>query len=170
MSVIFLLIPLSIIIAICFLVAFIWAVRSGQYEDTCTPSMRLLLEDMPEQSPTAHLKAMAERTGLIRKWNLFLEQTPLVLAPVSTELPYTHGFDLESAARTAEVWRQCTTLMAVPVLGLPGMAVPTGLAEGLPVGVQIVGRYQDEWGLLQMANAFEQAIGEMSKPSLAAGA
>jgi len=45
MSVIFLLIPLSIVIALCFLGAFIWAVRSGQYEDTCTPSMRLLLEE-----------------------------------------------------------------------------------------------------------------------------
>ncbi len=45
MIVIFLLIPLSIVIAIGFLVAFIWAVRSGQYEDTCTPSMRLLLEE-----------------------------------------------------------------------------------------------------------------------------
>ncbi len=45
MSVIFLLIPLSIVIAICFLAAFIWAVRSGQYEDTCTPSLRLLLEE-----------------------------------------------------------------------------------------------------------------------------
>jgi cbb3-type cytochrome oxidase maturation protein len=45
MTVIFLLIPLSIVIAICFLGAFIWAVRSGQYEDTCTPSMRLLLEE-----------------------------------------------------------------------------------------------------------------------------
>jgi len=47
MSVIFLLIPLSVIIAACFLGAFIWAVRSGQYEDTCTPSMRLLLEEKP---------------------------------------------------------------------------------------------------------------------------
>lgn len=45
MIVIFLLIPLSVLIAACFLVAFIWAVRSGQYEDTCTPSMRLLLEE-----------------------------------------------------------------------------------------------------------------------------
>ena len=47
MSVIFLLIPLSVLIAACFLGAFIWAVRSGQYEDTCTPSMRLLLEEKP---------------------------------------------------------------------------------------------------------------------------
>ena len=45
MIVILLLIPLSIIIAIGFLAAFIWAVRSGQYEDTCTPSLRLLLEE-----------------------------------------------------------------------------------------------------------------------------
>jgi cbb3-type cytochrome oxidase maturation protein len=45
MSVIFLLIPLSIVIATGFLLAFIWAVRSGQYEDTCTPSLRPLLDD-----------------------------------------------------------------------------------------------------------------------------
>jgi len=45
MSVIFLLIPLSILVAAGFLSAFIWAVRSGQYEDTCTPSMRLLAEE-----------------------------------------------------------------------------------------------------------------------------
>ena len=45
MSVVFLLIPLSIVIAACFLAAFVWAVRSGQYEDTCTPSMRVLLDD-----------------------------------------------------------------------------------------------------------------------------
>ena len=45
MSIILVLIPLSIFFAICFLAAFIWAVRAGQFEDTCTPSMRLLLDD-----------------------------------------------------------------------------------------------------------------------------
>lgn len=50
MIVILLLIPLSILIAIGFLAAFIWAVRSGQYEDTCTPSMRLLMEE--KRGPT----------------------------------------------------------------------------------------------------------------------
>jgi cbb3-type cytochrome oxidase maturation protein len=45
MIVIFFLIPLSILVAACFLALFIWAVRSGQYEDTCTPSMRLLMEE-----------------------------------------------------------------------------------------------------------------------------
>ena len=56
MIVILLLIPLSILIAVGFLAAFIWAVRSGQYEDTCTPSMRVLLEEKSpadtQESPT----------------------------------------------------------------------------------------------------------------------
>jgi len=50
MSIIYALIPLSIFLAACFLGAFIWAVRSGQYEDTCTPSMRLLTEEREAKS------------------------------------------------------------------------------------------------------------------------
>jgi cbb3-type cytochrome oxidase maturation protein len=45
MIVIFLLIPLSIVTASIFLAGFIWAVRSGQFEDTSTPSMRPLMDD-----------------------------------------------------------------------------------------------------------------------------
>ncbi len=41
--------------------------------------------------------------------------------------------------------------------GLPAISVPCGFtADGLPVGVQIVGRHQDEFGVLQLAHAFEQ--------------
>jgi cbb3-type cytochrome oxidase maturation protein len=48
MSAILFLIPISVAIAASFLAAFIWAVRSGQFEDTCTPSMRVLTEDRDE--------------------------------------------------------------------------------------------------------------------------
>ncbi len=48
MSVILLLIPLSLVMAGLFLGAFVWAVREGQYEDTCTPSMRVLADDAAE--------------------------------------------------------------------------------------------------------------------------
>ncbi|MBI5802261.1 MAG: cbb3-type cytochrome oxidase assembly protein CcoS [Verrucomicrobia bacterium] len=51
MSVIFFLIPLSILFATSFLFAFIWSVRSGQYEDTTTPSMRLLLDEKTVTKP-----------------------------------------------------------------------------------------------------------------------
>ena len=42
----------------------------------------------------------------------------------------------------------------------PAASVPAGFtANGLPVGIQIVGRYRDDLGVLQMAHAFEQATG-----------
>ncbi len=47
MSVIIVLIIVSLIVGVVFLAAFIWSVRSGQYEDTLTPAMRMLLEDAP---------------------------------------------------------------------------------------------------------------------------
>jgi cbb3-type cytochrome oxidase maturation protein len=45
MSVILLLIAISLAIALFFLASFIWAVRSGQFDDTCTPSLRMLADD-----------------------------------------------------------------------------------------------------------------------------
>lgn len=51
MSVILILIPLSLVVAALFLGAFIWAVRAGQYEDTCTPSMRVLADDGTVKGP-----------------------------------------------------------------------------------------------------------------------
>ena len=45
MSVIILLIIFSVIVATAFLIAFIWAVRSGQFDDTKSPSVRILFDD-----------------------------------------------------------------------------------------------------------------------------
>ena len=45
MSIIFILIIISLCLALVFLGAFFWAVRSGQYDDSYTPSMRILLDD-----------------------------------------------------------------------------------------------------------------------------
>ncbi len=45
MSAILFLIPLSVAIAAAFLAAFIWSVRAGQFDDTCTPAMRILTEE-----------------------------------------------------------------------------------------------------------------------------
>ncbi len=53
MSVILILICVSLSLALIFLACFIWAVRSGQFEDTCTPSMRILSD---ETKPKTSLK------------------------------------------------------------------------------------------------------------------
>ena len=61
MSVLVLLIFASLAIATAFLVAFIWAVRSGQYEDTATPSMRLLLDESLPKRDKANLSTQPDK-------------------------------------------------------------------------------------------------------------
>ena len=49
MSAIFILIAISLVVAIGFLAAFIWAVRNGQYDDDYTPSVRMLFDEREAQ-------------------------------------------------------------------------------------------------------------------------
>lgn len=57
MSVIYILLSISIIVAIVFFVAFITAVRSGQYDDSYTPSVRMLFEDeLVKEQPKPSIK------------------------------------------------------------------------------------------------------------------
>jgi len=51
MNIIFLLIIVSVLVAIGFLAAFIWAVKSGQYDDDYTPAVRILFDDKPKRNP-----------------------------------------------------------------------------------------------------------------------
>jgi len=54
MSVILIMIVGSFIVASGFLAAFLWSVRSGQYEDKYTPSVRILLDDVPTNNGPSH--------------------------------------------------------------------------------------------------------------------
>ncbi len=63
MSVLFILIPVSLVFATAFLAVFFWAVRSGQFEDTCTPSMRLLMDDEVPATPSRNANQGNESGG-----------------------------------------------------------------------------------------------------------
>lgn len=51
MNILLILIPMSVLFAAGFLAAFIWAVRNGQYEDTTTPSLRVLFDEKTASTP-----------------------------------------------------------------------------------------------------------------------
>ncbi len=53
MAVLYIAIPIALIIAGCFVAAFIWAVRSGQMDDLETPAMRMLFDD-DDEAPASH--------------------------------------------------------------------------------------------------------------------
>ncbi|MBK1439589.1 cbb3-type cytochrome oxidase assembly protein CcoS [Parapedobacter sp. ISTM3] len=62
MSAIFFLIGCSVFIALIFLAAFFWANKTGQHEDTYTPSIRILFDDEPPQVPEGEEETLDVRT------------------------------------------------------------------------------------------------------------
>lgn len=102
------------------------------------------------------------RLGLRRSWARFLERYPLVLGPVFTEPPVVPGLesrDEEGHNRVVTAMRLCT---ATSFVGLPAVSVPTGLADGLPTGVQLIGRPFREDVCLDAAAAVEHRLGVLT--------
>src|SRR6185436_11874291 len=101
-------------------------------------SVHGMIDAEPALGLEQYMTMLSDRTRIVREWFLFLEKYPLVLSPVSAVPPFLHGFDTESTENMQEVLRQQTPQCALPLLGLPGISVPTSLANGLPMGVQII--------------------------------
>jgi amidase len=101
------------------------------------------------------LDGLAQRDRLLRLWELFLEERPLVVTPASNEPAFPVDLDLVDADTTRRIMAAQIMQLVVPVLGLPAVSVPTGLADGLPMGVQITaGRFREDL-CLEAAAAIE---------------
>jgi amidase len=105
--------------------------------------------------------AEMKQTELYHRMRQFMDRYEFFILPVSQVLPFDvrqhYPTEIEGVKMDTYIdWmKSCYYISAV---GTPAVSVPCGFtAEGLPVGLQIVGRHRDDWGLLQMAHAFEQA-------------
>ena len=103
----------------------------------------------------------AKRTALFQRLCGFKNEYDFFVAPVNQVLP----FDVNQHYPTEIGGVKMESYMAwmksayyISAAGNPAAAVPCGFSKsGLPIGLQIVGRHHDDWGVLQLAYAFEQA-------------
>jgi amidase len=94
-------------------------------------------------------KLLTRRATLVRAWEMFFETYAVIVMPPCGELPFPWQLDLQGDASLERVLRAQMPQIALPLIGMPGLTVSTGLAGRVPVGVQIVaGRYREDLCLL----------------------
>lgn len=118
-------------------------------------------------------RAEAKRTQLYHRVREFLNRYEFLVLPVTQVAPFPIELDWVKEINSVKMetyidWM--ATCYAITVTGLPAISVPCGFTkDGLPVGVQIVGRHQQDFAVLQLAYAFEQATQHgKTRPAVAA--
>ncbi len=99
-----------------------------------------------------YLKAQKVRTLLKRDFDLAFKQVDALIAPTSPTVAFPLGARL---ADPVAMYLSDVCTLPVNMAGLPGISVPCGLSEGLPVGLQFIGRAWDESRLFGLGRAYE---------------
>ena len=112
---------------------------------------------------TGYMLDVAERTRMTRQWSVFLEEHPLVLTPFLMRPTFPWNYDAQGFAQTKDLFDAAIYSFGVNYLGLPAGVVPVGLVEGLPAGVQIVGRRFREDLILDAMQVVEAEVGVLAR-------
>jgi len=104
-------------------------------------------------------RAEGLRTELFQRMRAFLEKYEFLLAPVNQLPPFPVDTEYPTAIAGVKLGNYLDWMKScyyVTITSHPAISVPAGFTPaGLPVGLQIVGRYRDDFGVLQLAHAFE---------------
>jgi amidase len=120
-----------------------------------------LFEVAGEVGPDMHMQSFVTRQSLQRAWGEFQESHPPIVAPISTDIPFEVGKD-RTTHEVAAIVVGMRMALAVNVLGVPAVALPVGIGDGLPQAVQVIGpRYREDL-CLDAAEALENRVGSIT--------
>lgn len=119
--------------------------------------LKLAVEVKGSLIPEQIEKAWEDRFDLSIAWQTFFEKYDAILTPTWTQLPLKVNEDIESPKRALYQLETARPVYPGNVLGLPSVAVPAGLVDGLPVGVLFTGPKWSDLDCLNLAQCVEDA-------------
>ncbi len=109
-----------------------------------------------------YLKAQKVRTRILDEFKAAFEQVDLLLTPATPSAAFRIGDKMDDPVA---MWLNDVFTVPANLAGLPGISVPAGLsADGLPLGLQLIGRPFDEATVLRAAGVLEEAAGIKARP------
>ncbi len=130
--------------------------RRAEVKDTVIWNVEQGLKLTPERIA----RAESLRTELYHRMRKFLERYDFLLGPVNQVVPFPVETEYPTEIAGVKMTNYLDWMKScyfITVTSHPAISVPAGFTpEGLPVGLQIVGRYRDDFGVLQLAHAFER--------------
>jgi aspartyl-tRNA(Asn)/glutamyl-tRNA(Gln) amidotransferase subunit A len=100
-----------------------------------------------------YLKAQKVRTLIIREFKEAFEKYDALVTPTSPTVPFKLG---EKVDDPIQMYLSDVCTLPINIAGLPAISIPAGFADGLPIGLQIIGKPFDEETILHIAYAYEQ--------------
>ena len=110
-----------------------------------------------------YMLGIADRTRMTRAWNVFLEQYPLIITPFLMRPTFPWNYDAQGYEQTKDLFDSAIYSYGINYLALPAGMAPVGLVDGLPAGVQIVGRRFREDVILDAMAVVENHVGVLAK-------
>jgi aspartyl-tRNA(Asn)/glutamyl-tRNA(Gln) amidotransferase subunit A len=107
-----------------------------------------------------YLKAQRVRTLIRREFDAAFEKYDALVTPTSPTVPFKIG---EKTDDPLAMYLSDVCTLPINIAGVPAISIPAGFVDGLPVGMQIIGKHFREETLLRVAYAYEQAAGWWSK-------
>jgi aspartyl-tRNA(Asn)/glutamyl-tRNA(Gln) amidotransferase subunit A len=101
-----------------------------------------------------YLKAQKVRTLIQQEFIQAFEKYDALVTPISPTVPFKIGEKMDDPL---QMYLTDVCTLPINIAGVPAISIPAGFADGLPIGLQIIGKHFDEATILKIAHAFQQA-------------
>ena len=109
----------------------------------------------------SYIAGCSERAGIRRDVAALFDEVDLFLMPTSMSVPFENDYDFKCPEKLPEIIAAQRPLQLVNFLGLPSVALPTGMTSDIPVGVQLMGPMHSDAFVLDVAEVLEGELGTL---------